>query len=88
MIKKFSREELDELDVPWTNVSDKFVENTRWSILKECVFKDTDGKHYSVTYRIGATECQDDTDLWDGETTISAVEVELKEIMVKRWVMV
>lgn len=85
MVKEFTRDYLvNELDLPWTAVEDNIIDNSRWSIHHEIVFKDTDGKFYQTTYSVGATECQEERP-WEYETVVKCTEVEKKQVMVERW---
>ena len=82
---KFKTEFLkEELDLPYSAVEDKVVDNSRWSIYHKIVFE-YNGKHYSTYYSAGATEMQDESP-WEYEEEVECIEVELKEVMVKKWV--
>lgn len=86
MTKKFSKDYLrNELCLPYENyVYKHIIDCTRWSIITEIVFEDK-GKFYKTTYSEGSTECQDERP-WQDIDTVDCVEVELKEIIVKKWV--
>lgn len=85
MKKLFDKKYLvDELDLPWTAIYDEITDNSRWSIYHKIVFED-DGKFWSTSYSVGATECQDERP-WDYEDKIECYEVELKEVMKTEWV--
>lgn len=74
----------DELGLPYGNaIVDNIVDTTRWSIIHEIVFEDN-GKFYSATYSEGATECQDERP-WEYESEVECEEVELREVVVKKW---
>lgn len=83
---KFSRSYLmDELELPYCNtVKNTIVDTSRWSIIHEIIFEDK-GKFYKTTYSEGATECQDESP-WEYENEIDCTEVELKKVMVTKWV--
>ena len=88
--KTFSKDFLvDQLGLPYDNDSiimeDKIVDQTRWSIIHSLVFKHDDGKFYRVSYSEGATECQYERP-WEYEENVNGVEVELKEVLVEKWV--
>lgn len=86
--KVFSKDYLvNELDLPLYNtIFDRIVDTTRWSIVHEIVFKDK-GKLYMTTYSEGATECQDEIPWeYDDEIECIEIEVELKEVKVKKWI--
>jgi len=86
MTKKFSKEYLvNEFDLPWTAEEDHIIENTRWSIIHEIVFKDKDGKYYQTWYSVGATEMQPEKP-WEYEDEIECTEVEQKPVTVMQWV--
>ena len=84
MIKRFSKEYLQERDLPYTAILDKIIDTSRWSIIHEIVFEDN-GKFYSTTYSEGATEMQDERP-WEYDSIIECTEVELREVKVKKWV--
>jgi len=82
---KFTKEFLkDELDLPYSAISDTVVDNSRWSLIHEIVFE-TGGKFYKTNYSEGATEMQDER-AWDDEDEIECIEVEKKMIKVEVWV--
>ena len=83
--KKFTKEYLVcELDLPYAAISDKIIDTSRWSIYHEIIFEDN-GKFYSTTYSVGATEMQDERP-WEYVETVECTEVELKEVKVEKWV--
>ena len=84
--KVFSKDYLmDELDLPYENtIVNRIVNTTRWSIIHEIVFEDN-GKFYMTTYSEGATEIQDERP-WEYDDEIKCIEVELKEVKVKKWI--
>ena len=84
---KFKKEYLiEELGLPYDCdlVHEEIIDTTRWSIIKEIVFKDKDGKYYQTTYSKGATECQDESP-WEYEDEIECIEVELREVKIMKW---
>ncbi|WP_281513152.1 hypothetical protein [Bacteroides acidifaciens] len=86
MVKEFTRDYLvNALDLPYTAVEDKIIDNSRWSIRHKIVFKDTDGKFYQTTYSIGATEDQDERP-WEYVSTVKCTEVAKKKVVVERWI--
>ena len=83
--KIFSRDYLmNELDLPYSAISSEIIDTGRWSIIYKIIFEDN-GKFYSTTYSVGATEYQDERP-WEYEPEVKCTEVELKEIVVKKWV--
>lgn len=86
MKKVFSKDYLkNELDLPYENaIVDNIIDTSRWSIIHEIVFEDK-GKFYKTYYSEGATEMQDERP-WEYEDNIECTEVELKEVMIKKWV--
>ena len=84
---KFSKDYLtNELDLPYSAIYDEITDNSRWSIYHTCVFENN-GKFYTTGYSVGATECQDESP-WDYEDEVECTEVELKEVVLKKWVTV
>lgn len=82
---KFSKDYLvNELDLPYENaIEDNIVDTGRWSIYHKIIFEDN-GKFYRTHYSVGATECQDERP-WEYEDEVECEEVELREVMVKKW---
>jgi hypothetical protein len=90
----FTRDELEEIGVPFEcggdegtaeELYDELYDTTRWHHIYEFVFRaPDDGKAYRVYYQSGATEMQD-TDLWNYENKITAIEVELVEVVTTEW---
>jgi len=84
-IKIFSKDYLrNELDLPYSAIKNDIIDNSRWSIYHEIIFKDGD-KFYRTSYSVGATECQDESP-WEYDDEIECTEVELKQVMVTKWV--
>jgi hypothetical protein len=82
---KFKKEFLiDELDLPYSAIEDKVIDNSRWSIHHEIVFEH-EGKFYRTYYSVGATECQDE-EPWEYDDEVDCTEVVQKEITVMAWV--
>jgi hypothetical protein len=79
--RKFLR---DELDLPYNAIEDAVTDNSRWSIQHEIIFE-YEGKFYSASYSVGATEMQDESP-WEYEDEVKCYEVEKKQVMVERWV--
>ena len=45
----------------FTEIKNEVVDNTRWSIIHDIVVqRKSDGKYFTDTYRVGATESQDE----------------------------
>lgn len=95
--RTFTRQQLEEIGVPdiWTaadksnaaeHLHESQVDTRRWVSVHELIFRaPDDGKAYSVTYEQGLTENQDDTDPWNYEDEIKAVEVEQQPVTVMQW---
>ena len=75
---------INKLDLPYSAIKDDIVDTSRWSVHHEIIFS-YDGKFYRTYYYEGATEMQDERP-WEYETEIECIEVELKEVKVKKWV--
>jgi hypothetical protein len=86
MAKTTFKKELlvDELDLPWEAKEKRVIDTTRWSIIYEIVFE-YDGKNYMTTCSVGATEQQYE-EPWEFEDDVECTEVELREVVVKKWV--
>lgn len=54
-------------------VRDRIIEHGRWTVTHELIFK-RDGKLWRATYRVGATEGQDEQP-WEYDDVITCVEV-------------
>ena len=82
---KFKAEFLrNELDLPDDAVNDRIIDNGRWNITHEIVFE-YESKYYKTSYTVGSTEMQDELP-WQYEDEVECKEVELKEVIVKKWV--
>lgn len=84
---KFKKEYLiEELGLPYDCdlVNEEIINTTRWSIIKEIIFQDKDGKYYQTTYSEGATEYQDEAP-WEYEDEVECTEVELREVKIMKW---
>ena len=62
-------------------IKDDIVDNTRWSIVHEWIFKFGD-KFYSAGYSVGATESQDESPFEYDDDEIECVEVQAVERVV------
>ena len=73
-VRKFDREFMME-EVLWTDnvVEDNIIDTTRWCVVHEIVFKHED-KLYQTTYRVGATEQQDERP-WEYDKEVECTEV-------------
>jgi hypothetical protein len=84
MKRTFTKDELIVLDFPWRNVAEVHVENTRWSVVNDIVFK-ADDRHWMIRFASGATEAQDYDD-FEEKDEFEATEVEEREVAVLKWV--
>ena len=85
--RTFTRDQMDEWDLPYSALHTKFMHTSRWANHYEAIIQaEDDGKFYRVNYQEGATECQEDTDYWYDEDEIRGTEVTLKTVTVKKWV--
>lgn len=75
---------VNELDLPEAAILDEIVGNSRWSIHHRIIFP-YQGKFWETYYSVGATELQDESP-WEYEEKVECIEVELKEVKVKKWV--
>jgi hypothetical protein len=94
--RHFTREQLDEIGVPFelggddtcaTELSSELIGSERWTDVHRLVFRaPDDGKAYQVDYEVGSTEHQDGIDPWHRwGKTIPAVEVEQRPVTVMQW---
>lgn len=84
MIKLHKDFLMEELGLPDNAIKDTIVDTSRWSEIHEIVFAH-DGKFYETSYSQGLTEMQDESP-WEYENEVECYEVELKEVMVKKWI--
>ena len=82
--REFTAEEVEDLDLPYSSISDKIIDRTRWGIIYESVFKFED-EFWQMTWEDGATESQDYSSM-DYEEGITAIKVEKKEVTRTEWV--
>lgn len=65
-------------------ISDNVYDTSRWSVHRELIFR-LDGKVYRTTYRVGATEVQDERP-FEYDITVPCVEMVQKEVARVEWV--
>jgi len=83
--KVFSKDYLiNELDLPGSAIHDEIVDTGRWTIHHKIIFENN-GVFYSTYYGEGATEAQDESP-WEYDDDVECIEVELREVTVKKWV--
>lgn len=75
---------INELDLPSSAILDEITGTSRWSVYHRIIFA-YQGRFYEAHYSEGATEMQDESP-WEYDETVECVEVELKEVKVKKWV--
>lgn len=76
---------VNELGLPYSeNVIEEIYYITRWSEIHDLIFKYND-KYYQCDYFYEAAEIQDEPSCEYVEE-IECIEVEKKEIMVKKWI--
>jgi hypothetical protein len=79
--KKFM---VNELDLPYTAILDEITDTSRWSVHHRIIFAYR-GRFYETNYSVGATEMQDESP-WEYDDQVECIEVELKEVKVKKWI--
>lgn len=85
---EFKKENLQ--DLVWDDwddgevVEDRIIENSRWSIIHEMVFRHGN-KYYESSYSVGATEQQDEAPYEYDDDMIECQEVEKVEVMTYQW---
>ena len=86
---KFSKDVLQEIandeSEAFEKVEDKIIDNGRWSIVYEMIFKTPTGKFYRSFFNRGATEMQDEQPYEYDEDIIECEEVVWKEITISAW---
>ncbi len=71
----------------WEKIEETIVDQTRWNTHYEGIFRYIPtNRFYKIGYSKGSTECQD-TDLFYKDE-VEFYEVELKEVVVKKWMVV
>jgi hypothetical protein len=87
---KIPREELREYGLPDDGyegvevIEDNVVDNSRWSIYHELIFRWHDGKTYRTDYSVGATEMQDESP-WEYSEEVECTEVHKVPKTVEVW---
>lgn len=84
MIKLHKDFLINELNLPDDAIHKEYSSKDRWAINYKIVFG-YNGKFYQTYYSVGATEYQYMSP-WEHEDDVECVEVEIKEITVKKWV--
>lgn len=85
ILKEEAEQIVGEDHKDWKLVEEEIVDQRRWVTVFDGVFlHKPSGKHYSVSYEKGSTECQDSEYFYGKE--IEFQEVEQKEVMKKVWV--
>lgn len=81
--RNFTLDELEDLDVPWTNESYDRIDKRRWYTVIEVVFKHED-KFYRGEYMEPATEMQemDMADRWNTQPDGTVTFTEVKQVPV------
>jgi hypothetical protein len=83
-IIKIPKYDLRQNDLPGAALMDEITDTSRWSIHHRIVFLWTDGKYYTTTYSVGATESQDESP-WEYDDDIACIEVEHVDVLRKSW---
>lgn len=83
--RKFTEEELEELDARYSPVDEEIVGRTRWGVLYDTVFLDENGDYWQFTWEDGATESQD-YDSFDLDDSVTATRVVQEKVVVEKWV--
>jgi hypothetical protein len=94
MKRTFTREEIEQIYDDYNFVHKEIIGQDRWTTIFDCVFL-FEGKHYMIGLTKRSTEHQDmstndtiNSIMGYKKETIDLDEVELKEVMVKKWVSV
>lgn len=82
----FSRDELEDLDVPYKMVTEEITDQSRWYTYHTGVFRDPETElYYEIDWQEGSTEMQE-CDTWNDEDEVLATQVEYKEVLEWKWV--
>jgi hypothetical protein len=81
----FSKEWLIDNVVDGKPISNEIVGHGRWSVTHRCIF-DFEGKYYSTSYSVGATEMQDEEPYEYATDPIECREVVKEEYTAIRYV--
>ena len=81
----FTRDELEDLDVPFVCVDRELYSEHRWYDIFSGVFTDENGDHWRIEWLENSTEMQDQ-DTWFDEDEITATKVVSLPVVVKKWV--
>jgi len=85
IMREFSRDFLvEELELHYSALEERIIETSRRLKTYEIVFE-YEGNFYRTTYSTGATEMQDERP-WECLKRVTCTEVELKDVIVKKWV--
>jgi hypothetical protein len=86
--RDFTVGDLEEMDLPWTNLGSEVVSEHRWYTRKTAVFEH-EGAFWQVEYMDPASELQEGQDLWDNgddeDAVVTATQVEKRPVTVERW---
>lgn len=82
----FSIAELREMDFPYTAISEEQTDSGRWTAYYTGILQLPDDTTWAIEYQMGLTENQelDHSDLFFTDP-VEAVKVELKQVMVQKW---
>ena len=84
--KTFTRDELDDLDLPYSFLHTEFVGEHRWYDRVLGIFQEPDSLVYwGIEFCDPKTELQEDMDPWFDENEIVATEYELRQVTVDKW---
>lgn len=81
--RDFTVSELEDLDLPWSNLGSEVVSEHRWYTRRTAVFE-YEGAFWQVEYMDPATELQGGQDTWDSDI-VKATQVEKRPVTVERW---
>lgn len=81
----FTRDELEDLDVPYICEDRQLESEHRWYDIFSGVFDDGTGTHWRINWLENATEMQE-LDTWGDEDEVEAVKVVKLPVVVHQWV--
>jgi hypothetical protein len=81
---KLTREQGEELDLPWACHTEWSIGSGRWHEHMEGVFE-YEGKHYMIGWSMGLTENQEHELPWEWEDEVECFEAEKYEVVKTEW---
>lgn len=81
---KLTKEQGEELDLPWSCHTEWSLGSGRWHERMEGVFE-YEGKHYMINWGMGLTEYQEHELPWEWDDVVECPEAEKYEVTKTEW---